>query len=160
MKKRTTKATASSRRPVEVVIAVTKFVEVLGTNTDKSCGIAYTMKLRRSDSRASIDGDNLRIRRPGAEIRFFIAAGPGDRDRYYPTGITFVREAESKGDKQRLGLYNFPQNHTRAEGRSLWIRDVYRDGAKRVRYKFSVLVQRGSDGKIGIIDPGIIHEDE
>jgi hypothetical protein len=38
--------------------------------------------------------------------------------------------------------------------------DSYRDTAPHVRYKFSVVVQRGADGRIGIIDPGIVHEDE
>ena len=35
--------------------------------------------------------------------------------------------------------------------------ETYRDKTSGVRYKFSLFIQRGSDGAIGVIDPGIIH---
>lgn len=161
MKTTTVNASSKKRNPVEVTIAVTKFNDVLATSESRDrCETAYIMKLRRADPRATIKGDNLYIRRPGADLRFTIGAADGAREKYFPVGITFVREGQpSSSDAERLGLRNFPQSDTRSEGKSLVIRDRYRDGRKPVRYKFSVVIQRGSDGKIGIIDPGIIHDD-
>jgi hypothetical protein len=57
-----------------------------------------------------------------------------------------------------LGFLNFPQSETRFDGRGLSITDTYKDASLYVRFKFSIVIQRGSDGKIGIIDPGIIHK--
>jgi hypothetical protein len=116
------------------------------------------MKLRRNDPRAYIKGDDIYVKRPGAPIRFTLVSPATDKDSYYPAGITFVREGDrSESDRQRLGFLNFPQRATHVEGRTLTILDSYRDRSQ-VRYKFSVVLQRGSDGKIGVIDPGIIHE--
>ena len=74
-------------------------------------------------------------------------------------GITFVREGlPNANDEQRLGLLNFPQRKTRVIEKIISITDTYRDRKEVVKYKFSVIIQRGSDGKIGIIDPGILHD--
>jgi len=164
MKKKTTKAAAPALDPVEIMIAVTKFNEVVSSDVSLRAANGntdYTMKMRKKDPRACIEGDNLCMKRPGAPIKFTITSVPGDEEKYYPTGITFLREAKSNtSDKQRLGLLNFPQNETRMDGRSVFVTDTYKDGKERVRYKFSLLIQRGSDGKIGIIDPGIEHQDD
>jgi hypothetical protein len=160
---KTTIETTSSMivKPVEVTIAVTKFKDVLADAQRDGCGTMYTMKLGRKDPRAEIRGDDIYIQRPGAPIRFTIASARADRKRYYPVGIAFVREGgRNSGDEQRLGLLNFPQSQTRMARHTLLITDSYKDDAQYVRYKFSVIIQRGSDGKIGIIDPGIVHEGE
>jgi hypothetical protein len=159
MKTRIAAASATASKPVDVVIGVTKFRDVLANETSRGCrDTDYTMQLRRADSRAYIKGDDIHVRRPGAPIRFTVTSSPNDKDHYFPVGITFVREDDrSSSERQRLGFLNFPQRATRAEGRTLTILDTYRDRSS-VRYKFSLVLQRGSDGKIGIIDPGIIHE--
>ena len=151
---------SSSKKPVEVLIAVTKFRDVLSAEPSRDRrDTEYAMKLRRRDPRAYIKGDNIYVLRPGTTLRFTIGSAGGARETFYPAGITFVREGEkSDSDRLRLGLLNFPQTLTRLEGRTITITDSYRDRAKRVRYKFSLLVQRGSDGKMGIVDPGIVHE--
>ncbi len=161
MKTRPGIAAARELGPVEVTITVTKFRPVLAVQGEGGGRPSdYVMKLARRDPRAVIKGDDLYIRRPGAAIRFTIAAAAGDKERYFPVGIAFVREAaDNASDEQRLGLQNFPQRLIRFDGRSAVIVDRYRDREAYVRYKFSVVVQRGSDGKLGIIDPGIIHED-
>jgi len=160
MKTRAGIASTRELGPVEVTITVTKFRAVLGSQGEGGRPSDYAMKLARRDPRATIKGDDLYIRRPGAAIRFTIAASAGAKARYFPVGIAFVREAtDNASDEQRLGLQNFPQRLIRFDGLAAVIVDRYRDREKFVRYKFSVVVQRGADGTLGIIDPGIIHED-
>jgi hypothetical protein len=145
--------------PIEIVLVVLKFNDVLENDTPGEAGSEYQMKLRRPDPRTRIEGTDLIVRRPGGLIRFTVVSAAGDRERYYPVGITFLREgARSASDAQRLGFLNFPQTRTESDGSSLLIADTYRDPAKRIRYKFSVVIQRGSDGTVGIIDPGIVHD--
>jgi hypothetical protein len=153
-----TTARGSAKNPIEVVITVTQFKDVLATS-DRKRDTDFQMKMGKEDPRAYVDGANLFIKPPGAPVRFSVDSAPGDSENYYPVGITFVREREhNTSDKQRLGLLNFPQNESRGDIRSFLITDSYQDGAKSVRYKFSVILQRGSDGIIGIIDPGIEHD--
>jgi len=146
------------KNPIEVTITVTQFKDVLATQALKR-DTDFLMTMGKEDPRAYIDGDNLFIKSPGAPVRFSVDSAAGDPENYYPVGIAFVREREhNTSDKQRLGLLNFPQNESRGDVRSFLITDSYQDVAKGVRYKFSVILQRGSDGIIGIIDPGIEHD--
>ena len=162
MKTRIKNASAKEQKPIEVTIAVTKFRGVLADGAAPGGrGTAYAMKIGNEDPRVMIKGDDIYIKRPGATLRFTIGSATGDRQWYYPVGVAFVREgALSSGDEQRLGLLNFPESMTRMDGRTFVITDTYKDYAPYVRYKFSVAIQRGSDGKIGIIDPEIIHEND
>jgi hypothetical protein len=161
MKSRTGKATRRDTKPVEVVVAVTKFIDVLAAKTPRGVrGTAYIMKLAANDQRAEIKGDDIYIKRP-APIRFTFLPSAADKKQYYPVGITFLREGDRTcSDQERLGFLNFPQAETRPDDTSLTIVDRYTDRAKYVRYKFSLVIQRGSDGKIGLIDPGIVHEND
>ncbi len=143
-----------------MTIAVTKFRGVLADATTRGGrGTAYVLKVASDDPRVMIKGDDIYVRRPGGTLRFTIASS--DRQRYYPVGVAFVREgARSSSDEQRLGFLNFPEELTRMAGRTFLITDTYKDDVPCLRYKFSVMIQRGSDGKIGIIDPGIVHEND
>lgn len=153
----TTIASGSAKNPIEVTITVTQFKDVLTTEASKR-DTEFSMTMGKEDPRAYIEGDNLFIKSP-APVRFSVDSAAGDPENYYPIGIAFVREREhNTSDKQRLGLLNFPQNESRGDVRSFLITDSYQDVAKGVRYKFSVVLQRGSDGIIGIIDPGIEHD--
>jgi hypothetical protein len=159
------KATATkTRQPAEVLISVTKFRDVLGATAAASRSgrqTDYRMRMKNEHPHVCVEGDRVCVMRPGAPIRFTVDAADGEQEKYFPVGITFVRgDSGGEGDEQRLGLLNFLQKNTHAKGRSLSIVDSYQDSAKGTRYKFSVIVQRGSDGKIGIIDPDIIHEDD
>ena len=151
---------SSTKKPVEVSIAVTKFRDVLAGETPRGGrDTEYAMKLRKRDPRAYIKGDNIYVLRPGTTLRFILTPAANAKESFYPAGITFVREGErTDSDRLRLGFINFPQKYTRVDGRTISVTDSYRDKARGVRYKFSILVQRGSDGKLGIIDPGIVHE--
>lgn len=158
MKSKAVRAAAATSAPINVVVTVTRFVDILAPGPGAR-DTAYTMKLPRKDPRALIRGDNIVVNPPGGVIRFKLVAPAGSGERYFPAGITFLREGQrSANDRQRLGLLNFRQAATRAADQTITITDGYVDGRKRVRYKFSLLVQRGSDGRIGIIDPGIEHD--
>jgi len=162
MKSRTEKATLRKAKPVEVAVAVTRFVDVLAAKTPRGVrGTAFIMKLAADDDRAEIKGDDIYIKRPGAPIRFTIVPSATDKKQYYPVGITFLRKGDrNRSDQETLGFLNFPQAETQPDDRSLTIVDRYKDRAKCIRYKFSLVIQRGSDGRIGIIDPSIVHEDQ
>lgn len=153
------KSRSTANRPIDVLISVLRFRDILGGKPSRDgCCTDYAMKLARRDPRAFIKGDDLYINRPGAAVRFTLVSRTGDRQQYYPLGISFVREqTTSRSDAERLGFLNFPQSETQPDGRSLVIVDTYRDKAPGVRYKFSLFIQRGGDGAIGIIDPGITH---
>ena len=150
------KAANRSSATAEIKISVTQFKDVFAGD---SCGTDYRMKMISKNPRVFIDGDVIYVKPPAVTIRFTIASSPGDKERYFPIGITFVRQSEhNTSDEQRLGLLNFPQRKTRVLEQFISITDSYRDKEKGSRYKFSVVIQRGSDGKIGIIDPGIAHD--
>lgn len=158
MKKRSAKSVARTNATlVQVNLTVTRFNNVLRAGRPTS----FVMRLAQSHPLASIEGDTLYIKKPGSPIRFTLKTGDGTRERYYPIGITFVRANSKKAsDDLRLGFINFPERDTRTDEKMLLIDDVYKDATYPVKYKFSVVVQRGSDGAIGIIDPDIVHEDE
>ena len=155
-------ASARKLNPVEVTIAVTKFNDVLAAGAARGGGgTEYTMKLGKRHPRALIKGNDIYIKHPGATLRFTIASSGADKQRYYPVGIAFVREGDRiSSHPQRLGHLNFPQSETSVDGRTLLFTDSYQDDTRNVRHEFSVVIQRGSDGKIGIIDPGIVHEND
>lgn len=158
-------ATTRSKSPksrlsyAEIRIDVIDFRDVLD-NTSTDCrGTNYALKLVKRHPLVYIKEGFIHVRSPGATIRFTIASARGDKGNYFPMGITFVREGlKNANDQQRLGLLNFPQQKTRVFEKIISITDTYRDGKEVVKYKFSVIIQRGSDGKIGIIDPGILHD--
>ena len=146
--------------PVDVELSVTGFKDVFTDESRQNGGTAYTMKLKRKHPRAKIIGDDIYVRRPGATLRFTVESSNGDKETYYPVGIAFVREGDHPSDELRLGMGSFPKLRTRTDGQTLTI--VHRCGTEtgRVRHKFSVVIQRGSDGRIGIIDPGITSDDD
>jgi hypothetical protein len=155
------KVAVSTKEPAEITIKVTQFREVLAPEASRAGrGTDYEMKMRKRHPRVFIKADTIHIKTPGAVLRFTITSSPEDKEKYYPAGITFVREGlESTSDGQRLGKENFLQRKIFLDGRTLTLTDSYKDEARGVRYKFSVIIQRGSDGAIGIIDPGIEHDD-
>lgn len=101
------------------------------------------------------DPNTLRIKPKGATIRLTIQ--PAE---YYPIGVAFklLEGVPNPDDLQRLGTLNFEQSRTPRDPQSLFITDRFKDKDCDNRYKFSVIIQEASTGKIGIIDPDIVHE--
>jgi len=152
---------ASALEPAAVTLTVIRFKDVLAPDASgQRRDTSHAMKMAKKHSQVFVKGDDLHVKPYGATIRFTLSSSPGDREKYYPVGVTFAREGKgTTSDEQRLGMVNFSPRQIRLEGHSLSITDNYKEDGK-VRYEFSIVIQRGSDGKIGIIDPGIVHEDE
>lgn len=151
-----TKNKSSTNGPAEVVITVTEFRPVLSPELRGARDTDYTMKMKRPHPRVSLKDDTLVVKAPGAAVRLTIAAPAKDKIKYYPAGITFVREDSEKLDEaRRLGRPDLLQRRIVIDGQTLTFSDRFKKGAGNVLYKFSVIIQRGSDGAIGIIDPGI-----
>lgn len=73
---------------------------------------------------------------------------------YKPVGIVFEQKAQA--DRQctdRHGRRNFAP--AVLKDASLVVRGHFVDRNPEANWEFSVIIQRGSDGAIGIIDPGI-----
>ena len=153
-------------RPAEVVLKVTGFKgvaaaecgSVLRKTRSGCCRTTATMTMSEPHPLVRIDAkqpDTLRIRSPGATIRFTVKS-----DEYYPIGISFLlREGVAKpNDEQRLGLRNFDPSRIHRFGHVLYITDAFTDEKPYDRYKFCVIIQRAGDGALGIIDPDIVHE--
>ena len=140
-------------KPAEIRITIGEFTDVLGTGkpiTD------FSLALAKRNPNVSVDGDTIHVKYPKTTVRFTLASSAGDKINFYPAGITFVLKSDcATTEASRLGLQNFPQNKIRLDGESLSITDNYLHVKNTITYKFSLVVQRGSDGKIGIIDPGI-----
>jgi hypothetical protein len=148
----------ATRRPVEVIVAVTRFREALSTKSRQGGKTEVVMKLASTDPRAFVKGDVLIIRCPNTSVRFALRGTGASRDRYYPLGISFLRENDPEGsDDYRLGFQTFPQAETQPDGTTITILDTYKESAAGARFKFSLFIQRGSDGALGIIDPSIEH---
>lgn len=154
-------------RPAEVGLQVTAFKDVLADSKRRSLvkdalsdcrGTKASMTLREAHPLVRIDDKEpnaLRIKSPGATLRFTVSPGA-----YYPVGVSFLLLAgvAKPDDEERLGLLNFDPSQIRRLGHVLYVTDIFKDEEPYNRYKFSVMVQRASDGAIGIIDPDIIHE--
>jgi hypothetical protein len=118
-------------------------------------GTPHSMAMRQGHPQVSIDSyGNIAIKPYGATLEFVVSEG------YYPIGIAFklLSGVTNPDDEERLGQLNFSQLRVRPENHSLSVTDEFKDLEGDNRYKFSILIQRGSDGQIGIIDPGIVHQ--
>lgn len=146
----------SAVRPAEVIITVTEFRPVLSSKVRGARDTAYTMRLKKAHRNVSLKDDIICVDAPGATIRLTIASAVGDKTKYYPAGITFVRDnGKCLSEELLLGRTHLPQRRIVIDGQTLTFTDRFRKGKESVRYKFSVIVQRGLDGEIGVIDPGI-----
>jgi hypothetical protein len=103
----------------------------------------------------------LFIRVGGASLRFKIVSL--EEEVYFPLCLSFVRKsggAKGDGVRGRLGILNFAQAKLCPSGETLDVTDHFKDGGAGDIYLFGVVIQRGSDGALGIIDPPIEHEDQ
>lgn len=143
--------------PAEVVLTVTQFRPVLSPEVRGLPSTDYKMCLKKPHRRVSLKDDTLVVKHPGTTIRLTIASSVDDKTKYYPAGITFVREEGKRlSDVELLGQKAFLQRRIVIDGQTLTFSNRFKKGKDVVPYKFSVIIQRGLDGAIGIIDPRIL----
>ena len=148
----------SSRRKIsaEIKITIAKFNEAIGTGKPI---VDFHLKLAKRHPFVRVKDDIVFVQYPGTPIVFTVEASRDPQKNFYPAGITFVRESNcGNADEDRLGLRNFPHDRIRIDDHRIFIADNYRRGKNVNAYKFSLIVQRESDGTIGIIDPGMVHD--
>jgi hypothetical protein len=144
-----------------VTFTVTDFNDVCAPAGHMRGGLTQATMLLTSDMSGNVRQVNatLHVKAPGATFKFIIVPDRG-AETYYPIGIAFVQEdPRAANDHQRLGLQVFHRLHS-PNPQFLLIGDHFPPTVPKtfVRYKFYLVLQRGSDGKLGIIDPGIVNE--
>ena len=103
-------------------------------------------------------GGDIIVHRP-TDIRFIFASNTGDQ--YAPIGITFqqkVADTANGADAVSIdqsGRRNFPAR-TVADT----VLTLHANATDPVRFKYSILFERRSDGAIGVIDPEVINVPE
>lgn len=158
----------------EIIMRVTDFREVLHT-TANDRGVQHKVTMRKNHPRVSVYQNNktglptLKVKEGAGPITFkfkIVDEEISDRfkDTYYPLGIAFEWQGSTQliGTRKpdMVGRSNFPIERTHVYGDSLYVTDLLISRAEGAQYKFSLIIQRERDGKIGIIDPGIEHENE
>ncbi len=136
------------------------------TNPNKKCHLKDGDYQRRS---GVIGERTIRVESPGAILRFIVAGAGADTEIYHPIGIAFARAdgTEPAAVFLKFAQPNSPFNVVEAQLGILVIEDAIAPGLEGrnptgrteippyITYKFSVIIQRKSDGAIGIIDPYI-----
>jgi hypothetical protein len=179
------KAAGGNLRRAEVVLTVTKFRDVLqGPFKEGTCSehqIAVPAKTQSVFLHTGYYQENkkemrtIRVDLPGAVLRFTVAKNMQDKEDYRPIGITFARADKTQPSAVYCiaGTQTAPNSPFRLTGvnRSwLEVEDTIVPGQQgldnkgetvtptHITYKFSVIIQRHSDGAIGIIDPYVENE--
>jgi hypothetical protein len=122
--------------------------------------IVYDLKLSGGGDRASQRAPNdptIFVSLGGAvSFEVTVTAAGGAIDLYYPIGIAFAAGNKARIKKRDVDVHdNFAQTYV--DGTSLFFTDYYLPTTYEASFKFSVIIQRASDGKVGVIDPGIVH---
>jgi hypothetical protein len=101
--------------------------------------------------------DYLLVQRGGpVNLSFTIVAGDGTGDAYFPVGISFAPpRARRRGVVAARGTFTPGAVHI--YGTTLYFTDNYDVASRGNIYEFSVAIQRSRDGRLGVIDPGIVH---
>ena len=103
------------------------------------------------------NGTKLNIKPGGATLRFHVQGKTGG-GRYHPVGIAFLQTKGNLG--HRLGHDVFEREQIRVTEDYLEVTDCYEhlENEAPHEYEFSLVVQHGDHGWIGIIDPPITHD--
>lgn len=143
--------------PAEVTFSVVKFRPVTVANQ----GTQYTdatMTLTPHPL-VSVTGSAADATlHPFAPVDFEIKIVSVDsKETYVPLGIVFEQKSPSSGAKtDPRGNINFAP--ASLNGSTLLVHDHFARKGPEYNYEFFVVIQRGSDGAIGVIDPIIVHD--
>lgn len=139
--------------PASVTLTVTDFPDCIGSD-----GLPYveaSMALARHPDVRMTDRDGLATLVVKRAVKIDVSVVSADPDESYkPLGIVFVQYPNAAGGlTDPDGTRNFTVS-SRPGG--VWeILDHAIDRGDNGRFEFLVVVQRASDGAIGVIDPGI-----
>jgi hypothetical protein len=140
----------------EIILEVEDFPTILTAVGPPN--VPHSMRMKRDHPKVSVgeNGKTLLVKWPGAKLHFEVT--PPD---YFPVGISFklISGIDKPSPEQRLGLHNFTYFKPEPQTHVLIIKDDFIDDqANDDYYKFSIIIQRGSDGELGVIDPGFRHQ--
>ena len=153
-------------QPIHVTLTVTKFVDVLTSEAQEGargtlCDL-HMEKHPRVAATAQAKGKPAALLVYGGGATFCFDLRSKIRgESFLPVGIAFRRQphpAPGAAPADPLARDTFSYASLHLAGRQLKITDHFRQGGPRIRYKFSVIIQRRHDGALGIIDPDIINE--
>lgn len=142
--------------PAQVTFTVVNFRTVTEANpttqfTDATMQVASHPLVTMSGTPA--DGTLVLSGAVDLEIRIVSEDG---KETYKPVGIVFEQNAKASPKRSdRHGRNNFSAAVLKES--SLVVRSHFLDRSPEAHWEFSVIIQRGTDGAIGIIDPGILH---
>jgi hypothetical protein len=159
--------------PFEVVFTVNSFRNLLvsGARQSHVTGVTITMPAPNPARCYLYPGSgggapSIRVLRPGAALRFRVVGS--DDEPYLAVGVTFTSLANRKspfavacetGSGRPVGT---PFGNLELVNRELFFADSLPGAAASPQtftaYKFSVLIQRVSDGALGLIDPEVENE--
>ena len=158
-------------KPAEVALDVIEFKDVLANGGSVAKrrsflkkvfysprGSTARMTVSKPHPRVRIDSKEpaiLKVKAPGATIRFTVSP-----DEYYAIGISFLllEGLSNPGVSAKLGLLDIEPCKIHRFGHVLYVTDTFKNRKPFAKYKFSIIIQRASDGALGIIDPGIEHD--
>jgi hypothetical protein len=139
-----------------VTLTVQDFQDIFTAGgTGKARATGFKMKMKEPHPQVWVAGGAIHVRPPGAKIRFEI--GPGN---FIPIGIAYMRLlGRSSGSADgKLGLLNFAPPEILPKAGTISIITQFKPPEQRVVYEFYVTVQQSPSGRLGIIDPPIVHE--
>jgi hypothetical protein len=155
---------AETDTPAVIAFKITAFNPVLVDDCEKPRSRSIpggasqaVMRVVKKNPRVRIDPERqlISVNAPGAILQFVV-----EPNLYLPIGISFwMLPTDAKvGAEQKAGLVDFEDPQIQRRGRTISINDRFKSGGPYFIYKFSMVIQRLSDGKLGIVDPGIENE--
>jgi hypothetical protein len=156
--------------PYEVVFTVTAFQNLIGLRGNRPAETAFTMSMPSPDlKRCYLYPDpncgplSIRVLCPGAALRFRVVGADGEA--YMAVGVTFTNQTTTRAVACETGSGhpgNTPFGMLELVNSELFFADSLPGAAAKPQaftfYKFSVLIQRVSNGALGLIDPGVENE--
>ena len=165
---------SAAPKKVDVTLTVTKFCDILAGRLRKGSLAGHAIAVAKNKSNVvlktgfyqlNVKG-TIRVPRPGAILRFNIKAQKKGTT-YRPVGIAFARADKTRpmgvhwSTNRTIGRHT-PFSGFQTDGRTMQITDLplkrgnqHASPKNYTTYKFSVYIQRESDGRIGVIDPYI-----
>ncbi|HUR59604.1 MAG TPA: hypothetical protein VM029_17935 [Opitutaceae bacterium] len=141
-----------------ITLAVTTFREIATTKEARRyCAVKTKFSGHSMVKKTGEDG-NPTFRFAGrANLRVLVTNGrAGSKERFIPVGIAFKQRRNDRSDlndsSDPIGQGNFYREEMDLKEGSITIRNRFEDPGT---YEFFVLIQKLSNGALGLIDPGI-----